>query len=304
MNSLKILASGTSGPIGGALVPALTAAGHHVTRLVRRPAAAADEVEWDPMRPLNPETVSSYDAIIHLAGETIVSHWDQKKREKIRDSRVTSTRNLVQALVQSQQKPRVLITASAIGYYGNRGQERLTENSGPGYNFLGMVCREWEAATKPAAEAGIRTVQLRIGIMLSMQGGALKQMVRPFRFGLGGIVGNGKQYWSWVALEDVVGAVQHALTHDGLSGPVNVVSPNPITNIDFTRAIAQVVHRPALFPLPPFAVRLFFGQMGEELMLASARVLPTKLEASGYKFRYPELKPALMDILRNKPATE
>ncbi len=304
MSFLKILASGTSGPIGGALVPALTAAGHHVTRLVRRPAAAADEVEWDPMRPLNPETVSGYDAIIHLAGETIVSHWDQKKREKIRDSRVTSTRNLVQALVQSQQKPRVLITASAIGYYGNRGQERLTENSDPGYNFLGMVCREWEAATKPAAEAGIRTVQLRIGIMLSMQGGALKQMVRPFRFGLGGIIGNGQQYWSWVALEDVVGAVQHALTHDGLSGPVNVVSPNPVTNIDFTRAIAQVVHRPALFPLPPFAVRLFFGQMGEELMLASARVLPTKLEASGYKFRYPELKPALMDILRNKPATE
>jgi len=298
VSSLKILASGTSGPIGGALVPALTAAGHQVTRLVRRPAAAADEIEWDPMGPLHPSSISGYDGIIHLAGETIVSHWDQKKREKIRDSRVTSTRNLVQALLQTRQKPRVLITASAIGYYGNRGQERLTENSEPGYNFLGMVCREWEAATKPAAEAGIRTVQLRIGIMLSMQGGALKQMVRPFRFGLGGIIGNGQQYWSWVALEDVVGAVQHALTHDGLSGPVNVVSPNPVTNIDFTRAIAQVVHRPALFPLPPFAVRLFFGQMGEELMLASARVLPTKLEASGYKFHYPELKPALIDIVR------
>jgi uncharacterized protein (TIGR01777 family) len=211
---------------------------------------------------------------------------------------VTSTRNLVQALIKSAQKPRVLITASAIGYYGNRGGEMLTENSEPGYSFLGMVCREWEGATQPAADAGIRTVQLRIGVMLSMTGGALKQMVTPFRFGLGGIIGNGKQYWSWVAIEDVVGAVQHALTHEGLSGPVNVVSPNPGTNIDFTRAIAQVVRRPALFPLPPFAVRLFFGQMGEELLLASARVLPTKLEASGYKFRYPELKPALMDILR------
>lgn len=298
MTSLKILASGTSGPIGGALMPALTAAGHNVTRLVRRPAAAADEIEWDPNNPISPETVSGYDAVIHLAGETIVGHWDKKKREKIRDSRVISTNNLVQALVQSSQKPRTLITASAIGYYGNRGQERLTENSEPGYNFLGMVCRDWEGATKPAEDAGIRTVQLRIGIMLSMQGGALKQMVQPFRFGLGGIIGNGKQWWSWVALEDVVGAVQHALTHEGLSGPVNVVAPNPVTNIDFTRAIAQVVRRPALFPLPFFAVRLFFGQMGEELMLASARVLPTKLEASGYKFRYPELKPALLDILR------
>jgi uncharacterized protein (TIGR01777 family) len=298
MTSLKILASGTSGPIGGALVPALAAAGHRVTRLVRRPPASADEIEWDPIKPIPPDAVNGYDAVIHLAGETIVGHWDEKKKEKIRDSRVISTRNLVDALVQCAHKPRSLITASAIGYYGNRGQERLTENSQPGYNFLGMVCREWEGATKPAAETGIRAAQLRIGIMLSMQGGALKQMVRPFRFGLGGIIGNGKQYWSWVALEDVVGAVQHALTHEGLSGPVNVVSPNPVTNIDFTRAIAQVLRRPALFPLPFFAVRLFFGQMGEELMLASARVLPSKLEASGYKFRYPELKPALMNILR------
>jgi uncharacterized protein (TIGR01777 family) len=265
---------------------------------VRRPPAAADEIQWDPEQPVAPELVSGYDAVIHLAGETIVGHWDQKKKQKIRDSRVTSTRNLAQALAQSARKPRVLITASAIGYYGNRGQEMLTENSEPGYSFLGMVCREWEGATKPAAAAGIRTVQMRIGIMLSMQGGALKQMVRPFRFGLGGLIGNGQQWWSWVAIDDVVGSVLHALTHEGLAGPVNVVAPNPVTNIDFTRAIAQVVRRPALFPLAPFAVRLFFGQMGEELMLASARVLPTKLEASGYKFRYPELKPALVDILR------
>lgn len=298
MTSLNILASGTSGPIGGALVPALEAAGHRVTRLVRRAPAARGEFQWDPSKPIVPETVSGYDAVIHLAGETIVGHWDAKKKQKIRDSRVTSTRNLVQALVQSANTPRVLISASAIGYYGDRGSEMLTENSEPGYNFLGMVCREWEAATQPAAEAGIRTVQVRIGVMLSMAGGALKQMVTPFRYGLGGIIGNGKQYWSWVALDDVVGAVQHALAHEGLAGPVNVVSPHPVTNIDFTRAIAQVVRRPALFPLPPFAVRLFFGQMGEELLLASARVLPTKLEASGYKFRYPELKPALVDILR------
>ena len=297
MAPMNILASGTSGPIGGALVPALTTAGHRVTRLVRRPPASSGEVEWDPEKPVAPELVSGYDAVIHLAGETIVGHWDQKKRQKIRDSRVAGTRNLAQALAQAASKPRVLISASAIGFYGNRGKEMLTENSEPGYSFLGMVCREWEGAARPAAEAGIRTVQLRIGIMLSLSGGALKQMVQPFRFGLGGIIGNGQQYWSWVTLEDVVGALQHALAHEGLSGPVNVVSPNPVTNIDFTRAIAQVVRRPALFPLPPFAVRLFFGQMGEELMLASARVLPTKLEASGYKFRYPELKPALVDIL-------
>ncbi|HSB76966.1 MAG TPA: TIGR01777 family oxidoreductase, partial [Terriglobales bacterium] len=294
----NILVSGASGPIGGALTPALAAAGHRVTCLVRRAPAGSGEVQWDPYKPVPPEIVSGYDAVVHLAGETIVGHWDQKKKQKIRDSRVSGTQNLAQALAQAPEKPGVLISASAIGYYGNRGDERLTENSEPGYSFLGMVCREWEAATQAAAEAGIRTVQLRIGIMLSMSGGALKQMVTPFRYGLGGIVGNGKQYWSWVALEDVAGAVQHALVHDGLAGPVNVVSPNPVTNIDFTRAIAQVLRRPALFPLAPFAVRLFFGQMGEELLLASARVLPTKLEASGYKFRYPELKPALVDILR------
>lgn len=298
MAALNILVSGASGPIGSALVAGLTGAGHRVTRLVRRPPAAASELEWDPMQPVPPDKVSGFDAVIHLSGESIASHWDQKKRQAIRDSRVISTRNLAQALAHSPAKPRVLITASAIGYYGNRGQEMLTENSAPGYNFLGMVCREWEKATEPATEAGIRTAQMRIGIMLSLTGGALKQMLKPFRFGLGGIIGNGKQYWSWVAIEDVVGALRHALTHEGLSGPVNVVSPNPVTNIEFTRAIAQVVRRPALFPLPPFAVRLFFGQMGEELMLASARVLPSKLEASGYKFRYPELKPALMDILR------
>ncbi|HJS98455.1 MAG TPA: TIGR01777 family oxidoreductase [Terriglobales bacterium] len=298
MITLNILASGTSGPIGGALLPALTAAGHHVTRLVRRPSRGAGEIQWDPAKSVAPETVSGYDAIIHLAGETIIGHWDARKKQRIRDSRINSTHNLAQALAQAAQKPRVLISASAIGYYGNRGDERLTENSRPGSNFLATVCRDWEAETKPVAEVGIRTVQLRIGVMLSMAGGALKQMAMPFRFGLGGIIGNGKQYWSWVALEDVVGAAQHALAHDGLSGPVNVVSPNPLTNIDFTRAIAQVLRRPALFPLPVFAVRLFFGQMGEELLLASARVLPTKLEASGYKFRYAELKSALVDILR------
>jgi uncharacterized protein (TIGR01777 family) len=298
MITLNILASGTSGPIGGALLPALTAAGHHVTRLVRRPPRGAGEIQWDPAKSVAPETVSGYDAIIHLAGETIIGHWDARKKQRIRDSRINSTHNLAQALAQAAQKPRVLISASAIGYYGNRGDERLTENSRPGSNFLATVCRDWEAETKPVAEAGVRTVQLRIGVMLSMAGGALKQMAMPFRFGLGGIIGNGKQYWSWVALEDVVGAVQHALAHEGLSGPVNVVSPNPLTNIDFTRAIAQVLRRPALFPLPVFAVRLFFGQMGEELLLASARVLPTKLEASGYKFRYAELKSALVDILR------
>ena len=298
MTALNILVSGASGPIGSALVSALTAAGHGVSRLVRRPPAGPGEVQWNPMQAVPPEKVSGYDAVVHLSGESIASHWDQKKRQAIRDSRIISTRHVAQALAQCAAKPRVLITASAIGFYGNRGQEMLTENSTPGYNFLGMVCREWEKATEPAKEAGIRTVQLRIGIMLSLAGGALKQMVKPFRFGLGGIIGNGKQYWSWVAIEDVVGAMQHALTHEGLSGPVNVVSPNPVSNIEFTRAIAQVVRRPALFPLPPFAVRLFFGQMGEELMLASARVLPTKLEASGYKFRYPELKPALVDILR------
>lgn len=295
---MNILVSGASGPIGGALLPSLAAAGHRVTRLVRRPPAGPDEVEWDPAKSVAPGTVSGYDGMVHLSGETIIGHWDAKKKQKLRDSRLISTRNLVQAVVESAQKPRVLITASAIGYYGNRGNEMLTENSRPGGNFLATLCRDWEAAALPAAQAGIRTVQLRIGVMLSMQGGALKQMVTPFRYGLGGIIGNGRQYWSWVAIDDIVGAVQHTLAHEGLSGPVNVVSPNPLTNIDFTRAIAQVVRRPALFPLPPFAVRLFFGQMGEELLLASARVLPTKLEASGYKFRYPELKPALFDILR------
>jgi uncharacterized protein (TIGR01777 family) len=297
MSGLSILASGMSGPIGADLLPALAADGHRVRRLVRRAPSDSGEVQWDPGQPLSPEKVSGFDAVIHLAGETIVGRWTAAKKARIRDSRVLGTRHLVDALRQSGAKPGVLITASAIGYYGNRGHEALNESSAPGNNFLAGVCREWEAAAHAAEAAGIRVVSLRIGMMLSPVGGALKQMLLPFRIGAGGRIGSGQQYWSWVSIRDVVGAIQHAISNPSLRGAVNAVSPQPVTNAEFTRTLASALHRPAIFPMPAFAVKTIFGQMGDELLLASTRVLPGKLQASGYRFRHPELGGALRELL-------
>jgi uncharacterized protein (TIGR01777 family) len=293
----KILVSGSSGLIGAALVPALQSNGYEVVRLVRG-ASASGRVGWDPARPLAPESVSGFEVIIHLAGESIVGRWTEAKKRRIRESRVQGTRALAEALAKAPQRPRLLISASAIGYYGNRGEETLREDSSSGDGFLPEVCREWEAAAEPASKAGIRAVQMRFGVVLSALGGALQKMLLPFRMGVGGKVGNGRQWMSWIAIDDLVGAIQHVIKTDTLRGPVNGVGPGPVRNAEFTKTLASVLSRPAIFPMPGFAARLAFGQMADELLLASQRVEPAKLMASGYVFQKPDLSTALEDILK------
>jgi len=298
MNSARILVSGFSGPIGAALLPSLKAQGFAVTRLVRSSASGDDQIVWDPSQPLSPDLVSGFDAIIHLAGESIVGRWTDAKKRRILESRSQGTGHLAEAAAKAPQPPRVFISASAVGFYGNRGDKILREDSPSGEGFAAEICRQWEAATQPAAQAGIRTAQLRIGVVMSAEGGALPKMLTPFRMGLGGWLGNGRQWWTWVSVRDVVGAIQHVLNHETLSGPVNAVAPNPVTNAEFTRILASVLRRPAIFPMPAFAVRLIFGEMGEELFLGSQRVEPAKLLATGYQFRHPDLKNALKEILQ------
>jgi uncharacterized protein (TIGR01777 family) len=298
MSPMRILVSGASGPIGAALLRSLKAQGSAVTRWVRNSATGNDQIVWDPSRPLSPDSVSGFDAVIHLAGESIVGRWTDAKKRRILDSRSQGTGHLAEAVAKASQPPRVFISASAVGFYGNRGDEVLSEDSASGEGFAAEICRQWEAATQPAAKAGIRTAQMRIGVVMSADGGALPKMLTPFRLGLGGRLGNGRQWWTWVSVRDVVGAIQHVLNHNSLSGPVNAVAPNPVTNAEFTRILASVLNRPAIFPIPAFAVRMIFGEMGEELFLGSQRVEPTKLAASGYQFQHPDLKNALKEILQ------
>jgi uncharacterized protein len=294
----RILVSGVSGPIGAALLPSLAAAGGRVARIVRGPAKDAEQISWNPLAPVSPATVSGFDAVIHLAGETVVGRWTEAKRQAIRESRIAGTRNLASALAQTGSKPAVLICASAIGFYGDRGDEVLREESAGGHGFLPAVCREWEEASRMAATAGIRTVSIRIGMVLSSKGGALLKMLTPFKLGLGGRLGSGHQWMSWIHVDDVAGAIHHIMRTESLSGPVNLVSPGAVRNREFTRVFAAVLRRPAFFPLPPIAARLAFGQMADELLLASQRVEPAKLAASGYIFRFRELPAALENLLR------
>lgn len=294
----KILVSGSSGLIGAALIPALKSSGYEITCLVRGTASSRDQIQWDPAQPLVPESVSGFDAVVHLAGESIVGRWTEAKKRRIRESRAKGTLRLAEALAQAPQRPRVLISASAIGYYGDRGEETLREDSASGSGFLPEVCREWEDATEPATKAGIRTAQMRFGLVLSRFGGALQKMLPPFRLGVGGNMGSGRQWWSWVDIDDLVGAVQHVIKTETLRGPVNVVGPNPVMNAEFTKTLASVLSRPAILPMPAFAARLVFGQMGDELLLASQRVEPAKLLASGYVFQKPDLRLALSAILK------
>jgi uncharacterized protein (TIGR01777 family) len=296
--TLRVLVSGSSGLVGSALVLALRAGGHDVKRLVRGAVAAPDQISWNPAGPLAPESVSGFDAVIHLAGESIATRWTEAKKRRIADSRVPATQHLAAALIKAQQRPRVFICASAIGYYGDRAEESLREDSPSGEGFVAEVCRQWEAAAESAAaSAGIRVVQIRTGIVLSASGGALAKMLFPFRMGVGGNIGNGRQWMSWIDLRDEVGAIQHLLATDSISGPVNMVSPNPVRNAEFTKTLAAVLHRPAILPMPAFAARLAFGQMADELLLASQKVQPAKLASSGYKFHYPDLRIALASIL-------
>jgi uncharacterized protein len=293
----RILISGASGLIGSALVSALESHGQEIVRLVRRPTGNGNELQWDPMHEVSPELVSGFDAVIHLSGESVAGRWTAEKKRRIRESRVVSTQNLSRALAKAVRPPRTLLCASAIGFYGNRGDEVLTEESPPGTGFLPEVCREWEAANEPAVRAGIRTVNLRFGIVLSPHGGALKQMLLPFRLGLGGKIGSGRQWYSWIHVDDVVGAVMHILAAPIIVGPVNMTAPGPVTNAEFTRTLSSAVKHPAIFAVPALAAKLAFGEFAEEGLLASVRVLPKKLGDSAFEFRYPELSAALVHLL-------
>ncbi|HEX6505308.1 MAG TPA: TIGR01777 family oxidoreductase [Terriglobales bacterium] len=293
----KVLVSGASGPVGAALIPKLREQGYEVVRLVRRSPSGEGQIRWDPTQPIDPGLVAGFEAVIHLAGETIVGRWTESKKRRIQQSRAEGTRNLAAALAKAIQKPRVFVSASAIGFYGSRGDETLREGSSSGHDFLSAVCRDWEANTQAAAQSGIRTLQTRFGLILSSDGGALPKMLPPFRMGLGGTMGNGRQWWSWIHIADVVGAILYLIENASLQGPVNFVAPNPVTNAVFTKTLASVLHRPGFFPVPAFAARLVFGQMADELLLSSQRVEPAKLMASGFQFEYTDLGKAFGNLL-------
>ncbi len=305
---MNVLVSGSTGLVGTAVVAALTAKGtaqgtaegHRVTRLVRTQGSpGTGAIAWDPVgRRLPAPALEGLDAVVHLAGENIAKgRWTAAKKAVIRESRVLGTRVLCEALAKLVEPPKVLVNASAIGYYGSRGDRVMREESRPGTDYLAEVCQAWEAATNPAEDRGIRVVHLRIGVVMAREGGALHKMLTPFKLGTGGIIGSGQQYVSWVALDDVVGMIQHVLTTESLAGPVNAVAPNPVTNLEFTKTLGRVLKRPTLFPMPTPAVKALFGEMGDALLLSSTRVAPARLEASGYEFRHPELEGALRHIL-------
>ncbi len=293
---MRVAVTGSSGFIGSSLVEFLIQQGHRVTRLIRsQPRSGVDAARWDPAAGLtDPRGLDGVEAVVHLAGESIVSgRWTASKKAAIRDSRVTGTHRLCESLPRFSNPPRTFICASAIGYYGHRREEGLTEESPSGSGFLAEVCREWERATEPALQRGVRVVNLRIGIVLSPKGGAMAKLLPPFRLGLGGPLGRGTQVMSWVALDDLVGAIQHILLTPSLRGPINAVAPHPVTNREFTTVLGRLLRRPTVIPAPAFALRLLLGQMADEVLLASARVVPAKLLASGYAFRYPQLEDAL-----------
>lgn len=294
----RILVSGVSGPIGTALLPSLKTSGYEVTRLVRGMATGDGQISWDPAKPIAPGMVSGFDAVVHLAGESIVGRWTSTKKIKIRSSRVSGTTALAEALAGAQHKPQVFVCSSAIGYYGDRGNELLNERSKPGIGFLADVCREWEAATQAAAKAGIRTVQMRTGVVLSPKGGALGAMLTPFKMGVGGKIGSGEQWMSWIDVEDMVGGIHHILKSDLLQGPVNMVAPKPVKNVEFTKTLGSALSRPTILPMPAFAVKLAFGEMGETVLLGSQRVEPTQLVMSGYPFRFTDLRASLENNLK------
>jgi hypothetical protein len=296
---MRVLISGASGLLGKALTRALKTAGHEPAALVRR-LPKSGEVQWDPDQRLEPAKLAGYDAVVHLAGKNIAGRWTEEFKREVMESRVRGTATLATAAAESFQRtgqPKVFIGASGSGYYGNQGDEVLTEESSSGAGFLAEICRQWEDATLPAKEAGLRTVNLRIGVVLARHGGALKPMLFPFRLGLGGRVGSGRQYMSWISFKDVIGAMIFALRNENLSGPVNAVGPGPVRNAEFVRVLGEVLHRPTMFPLPEWVIRTVLCEMGEELLLSSTRILPAKLNAAGYKFSHSELRDALRAAL-------
>jgi uncharacterized protein (TIGR01777 family) len=296
---LKVVITGTTGLIGSSLIPFLTTAGHEVASLVRAsPSSDGSEFAWNPdTGELDAAAFEGADAVVHLAGETIEGRWTDAKKRKIEESRVRGTSLMSQTLAGLPSPPGVLVASSAVGYYGNRGDEVLTEASTRGSGFLADVCQKWEEATAPAAEKGIRVVNLRTAPVLTPRGGPLARLLTPFRLGLGGPVGSGDQYFPWISIDDIVGAIYHGIATDSLSGPVNAVAPEQVTNRAFGKTLGRVLGRPAVVPLPAFAVRLIFGQMGDELLLSGQRVKPEELVESGYEFRFPTLEGALRHLL-------
>lgn len=299
---MKIAIGGSTGLVGNELVSFLSTGGHQLARLVRGSKGASgphQAIAWNPAQgTIDAAGLEGCDAVVHLGGDNIAhGRWTAGKKRLIRDSRVISTQFLAKTLANLSRPPKVFVCASAIGFYGDRGDEVLTEDSAPGSRFLSEVCREWEAATAPARDAGIRVVDLRIGVVLTPKGAALKKMLTPFKLGLGGIVGSGQQWWSWVALDDVCRAIEFAIATDSLSGPVNCVAPECMTNRDFTKTLGRVIRRPTLFPMPAFVVKTIFGEMGEELLLGSSRVVPTRLQQAGFQFACPQLESGLRHML-------
>ena len=285
----RVAVTGSSGLIGSALIRSLTADGHQVVRMVRRPSTGPGEVAWDPSAgTVDLDALSGVEAVVHLAGVGVGDRrWTPEYKQQIRDSRVLGTRTLVDALTRLVPRPRVLVSASAQGFYGDRGDEVLTEASAAGTGFLAEVVRDWEAAAQPAAAAGIRTVMLRTGLVMAPSGGAFGQLLPLIKLGLGGPLGNGREWWSWITLEDEVAAIRFALDHD-ISGPVNLGAPEPARNAQVIRAIARAFHRPAVVPAPAFALRIVVGEFAEDI-LASVRMLPQQLLAAGFRFAHPDL---------------
>lgn len=299
---MKVLISGASGLIGRSLVPFLTAAGYGVSRLVRSKHEGGESgVYWDPSAgEIDWLKLEGLSVVIHLAGAPITGRWSAAKKTAIRESRVNGTRLLCETLASLSSPPRVLISASAGGYYGDRGDEILGEESEADSSFLSLVCQEWEAATAPAVERGIRVINLRMSFVLSAEGGALARMLPAFRMGFGGVIGSGRQYVSWISIDDLLRIILFAIATESLAGPVNAVTPNPVTNLEFTRALGRVLGRPVFFHLPALAVRLIFGEMGNEVLLASVRMQPLQLQKAGYQFCFPDLEGALRHMLQDR----
>jgi hypothetical protein len=298
---MRIAVTGSSGLIGSALKERFTSQGHCVHPLVRRPARSGTaEIAWFPAtEQIDTQSLEGVDAVVHLAGENIAAgRWTDDRKQRILRSRVSGTTLISKSIASLQSKPRVLISSSAIGYYGSRGDEMVTEDSSAGENFQAEVCLAWEAATRAAAESGIRVVHLRTAMVLSAHGGALDRMVGAFKWCLGGVLGDGKQYMSWIDLDDLVSVIEHLMNTSSIEGAVNACAPEPVTNREFTRTLARTLGRPAILPVPKTAVRLMFGQMGRELLLGSIRALPTRLEQDGFHWQYPKLEASLRHQLQ------
>jgi uncharacterized protein (TIGR01777 family) len=296
---MKVLITGSTGLIGSSLIAFLSTGGHSVTCLKRNKSKIGeDDLYWNPeKREIDTSKLEGFDAVVHLSGENVAGRWTDEKKAEIEDSRVKSTRLLCNSLSKLKKKPSVLVCASAIGYYGDRGDEILTEDSQAGRGFLPDVSKKWEAATEVARKAGIRVVNLRLGVVLSPRGGALEKMLLPFRVGLGGKVGSGRQWMSWISIHDVIGAAYHAINVDSIEGPVNAVSPKPVTNVEFTSILGNVLKRPTFFTVPSLLLRALFGEMADETLLSSTRVMPSKLLSTGFEFQFTDLEASLRNLL-------